>query len=118
MPIRRILAVALGATLVVVMGAGAVAWAGPGGHRAGGGGGDPARREAAKQCLADARAANPDADRAAVRAAAKPCLEAAGITPRAALGRLRDCIDQVLAAHPDADRKALRSAVRDCLHQT
>ena len=101
---RRILGIALGTTLVVVVGAGAVAWAGPGR-------GDPGKREAAKQCLADARAANPDADKAAIREAAKPCLEAAGIAPKeltaqqqARRDAAKACLQAAKEANPDADR--------------
>lgn len=120
MRMRRILGVAIGAALVVVAGAGTVAWAGPG--RA-----DPALREAAKACVAEAKAANPDADRATVRAAARPCLEAAGIDVRhltpeqeARRAALRECVKAARdanpdAANPDEDRPALREAVGACL---
>jgi hypothetical protein len=112
---RRILGIALGTTLVVVVGAGAVAWAGPGR-------GDPAKREAAKQCLADAKAANPDADRAAIRAAAQPCLDAAGIAPKeltaqqqARRDAAKDCLQAAKDANPDAERPTIAEAAKPCL---
>ncbi len=111
---RRILGVAVGA-VVVVAGAGTVAWAGPGR-------GDPVLREAAKACVAEAKAANPDADRATIRQAATPCLEAAGIdvrdlTPEQEARRqaLRECVKAARDGNPDAERPALREAVRACL---
>ncbi|MEA2900401.1 MAG: hypothetical protein QOH36_288 [Actinomycetota bacterium] len=117
---RRILGVALGTTLVVMVGAGAVAWAGPSLNRFGGG--DPATREAAKQCVADARAANPDADKAAIREAVKPCLEAAGIAPKeltaqqqARRDAAKACLQAAKEANPDADRPTIAAAAKPCL---
>ena len=117
MRMRRILGVALGTTLVVVVGAGAVAWAGPGR-------GDPAKREAAKQCLADAKAANPGADRAALREAVKPCLEAAGIVPKeltaqqqARRDAAKACLQAAKDANSDADRATLVAAAKPCLEE-
>jgi len=120
MPVRRMLVVAVGTVLVVVAG-GTAAWA------VGPGRGDPVKREAAKACVEAAKAANPDAansedGRAAIRAAAIPCLEAAGITPReltpeqqARREALRTCVAGVREANPDAERPELREAVRACL---
>jgi hypothetical protein len=82
---------------------------------------DPAKREAAKACLDQARQAHPDADRQELRDAAKPCLEAAGInvpdpTPeqRARREAFRKCAEDARQAHPD-DREARREQVRKCL---
>lgn len=101
--------------MVVVVGAGAVAWAGPGR-------GDPAKREAAKQCLADAKAANPDADKAAVRAAAQPCLDAAGIAlpeltaqQKARRDAAKACLQAAKDANPGADKATVAAAARPCL---
>jgi len=110
--VRRIVGL-VSAIVVVGIGAGATtAWGHPG----------PARREAAKACVADARAAHPDADRAAIREAARPCLEALGLpgrarTPeqRAARQRLRACVRDVRQAHPDADARALGPLIKDCV---
>ena len=110
MHVRRILVVAIGATLVLGVGA---AWAGPGR-------GDPVKREAAKACLAEAKAANPDADRAALRAAVTPCLEAAGITPGShpVIDGLRDCMAAAREANADAEREVLREALRACVAES
>jgi hypothetical protein len=117
---RRILGVVVGTTLVVVVGAGAVAWAGPSLNRLGGR--DPAKREAARQCLADAKAANPDADRAAIRAAAQPCLDAAGIAlpeltaqQTARRDAAKACLQTARDANPGADRAAVAAAAKPCL---
>lgn len=67
----RTIGIAAGATLLVLAGAGAVAWAGPGR-------GDPAVREAAKACIEEARAANPDADRATLRPIVRECMSQGG----------------------------------------
>ncbi len=63
---RTITAVILG--VVVVGGAAGVAWAQTGDRAA--------RRDAAKTCLAEARQAQPDADRPAIREAVKECMAA------------------------------------------
>ena len=112
---RRILGVALGATLVVVVGAGAVAWAGPGRGE---------KRAAVKQCLADARAANPDADKAAVRAAAQPCLDSADIAlpeltaeQKARRDAAKACLQAARDANPDADKKTVAAAAKPCLEE-
>lgn len=76
-----------------------------------------AKRDAVKACIATARSAHPD-DKAAARAAAKSCLEQAGITPghlRARVAGARACLHEVRAAHPDASRTELRSLVKECL---
>lgn len=153
---RRVLAVLVGAGIAV--GGGAAAWAqttGPGGTK----------REAARACLSQARAATPDAgkaalreavkaclgdagferrtltpeqqakhdavkacvdaaraqnpgDKTAARAAAKMCLEQAGVTPgriRAKLAGARECLSEVRAAHPDASKSELRPLVKECV---
>jgi phage tail protein X len=112
--------VALGAALIVVAGAGAAAWAGPGGAQR-----DPATREAAKACVEAAKTANPGADRATLRAAAAPCLEAAGITLRqltpeqqARRDAFRACIASAKEANPGAERPVLRDAVKACLAES
>ena len=109
---RRIIGVLAGAVVAVGAGAGATAWAHPG----------PAQRHAVRACIADARDANPDADRRALREAAQPCLEALGLpgrarTPeqRAARQALRACVRDVRQAHPDADRPELRELIRECV---
>lgn len=76
-----------------------------------------ARRDALRTCLQGVKAANPGADKAALRTAAQPCLDQAGIAPgqiRSKLKTLKDCRDQVLAAHPGTDKTALRSLVKEC----
>lgn len=97
----------------VVLGGGAVAFATTTGP-------DPARREAARACLDQAREANPDADPAQLREAAKPCLDAAGIRPReltpeqkAKRQQFRECAAKVLTGNPDSDRRELRDLVRE-----
>lgn len=113
---RRVLAVLVGTGIAV--GGGAAAWAQTGG----------ANREAAKACLTDARAADPDAERAALREAVKACLEAQGITPRgdrreltpeqqAKRDALRACLQGVRAANPDAERAELRDEAKACFDQ-
>ena len=111
---KRVLAVLVGAGVAV--GGGVAAWAGPGGGP---------NRAAAKACAADAKAADPEIDRAALREAVMGCLEAQGITPKerppltaeqqARRDALRTCLQGVKAANPDADRAALREAARPCL---
>ena len=76
-----------------------------------------ARRDAVKACVDAARAANPD-DKTAARAAARTCLEEAGITPgriRAKVAGARQCLDEVKAANPDAGKSELRSLVKECV---
>jgi len=114
--LKRIAVAVTGAALAVVLGAGAAAWAGPGLT--------PDERAAARACLDDARQADPDAGRAAIREAARPCLEAAGLTPRprtpeqqAAREALRACLKDLRQAHPDAGRQELRDLARPCLEQ-
>jgi len=109
--LKRIVTALTGAALAVGLGAGATAWAGPGRS--------PADRATARACLEDARRASPDADRAAVREAARPCLEAAGLAGRprtpeqqAAREALRECLRTVRQAHPDADREERRELAR------
>jgi hypothetical protein len=113
---RRVLAVLVGAGLAA--GGGAAAWAQTGG----------ANREAAKACLAEARAADPDAGKTELREAVKACLEAQGITPRgarreptpeqqAAREALRACLQGVRAAHHDAERAELRDEAKACFDE-
>ena len=107
---RRLLAVLVGAGIAV--GGGVAAWAGPLGPH----------REAAKACRAEARAADPDADRPALKEAVRACLEAQGITRperdahvRPKLAELRECREKVRADHPEAVRAELRRLVRECV---
>ena len=109
---RRIAGALAGAVIAVGVSVGATAWAHPG----------PTQRHAVRACIADARAANPDADRRALREAARPCLEALGLparprTPeqRAAREAVRACVRDVRQTHPDAGRHELRELVRECL---
>ena len=111
---KRVLAVLVGAGVAV--GGGVAAWAGPGGGP---------HREAARACAADAKAADPEIDRAGLKAAVMSCLEAQGITPKdrppltpeqqARREALRTCLQGVKAAHPDAPRAELREAGKPCL---
>ena len=110
---KRVLAVLVG-TGIVVGGGVTVASAHPGGPN----------REAARACLAEARAADPDADKAALREAVRDCLDARGITvPRpspeqqAKREALRTCLQGVKDANPDADRARLRELAAPCLEQ-
>ena len=76
-----------------------------------------AKREALRSCVEAAKAAHPD-DKAAARAAAQPCLEAAGVTPGrmgAKLSGARECLAEVRGDHPDASRAELRPLVKECL---
>ena len=113
---RRMLAVLVGAGIAV--GGGAAAWAQT----------TSPNREAAKACLAEARAADPDADRAALREAVKACLEAQGITPggarkeltpeqQARRDALKACLQGVRAANPDAERAELRDEAKACFDE-
>ena len=109
---KRVLAVLVGTG--VALGAGVAAWAHPGGPN----------REPARACLADARAADPDADKAALREAVRDCLEAQGITrpeltpeQHARREALRTCLQGLRSANPDADRAELRELARPCLEQ-
>ena len=111
---RRVLAVVVGAG--IALGGGAAAWAQTTGR-------DGTKREAARACLAQAREATPDADKAALREAVKACLSEAGIegrtlTPEQQARRdaVKACIDQARAANPD-DKTAARAAARSCLDE-
>ena len=76
-----------------------------------------AKRDAVKACVHAARAQNPD-DKTAARAAARACLEQAGVTPgriRAKLAGARECLQEVRTANPDADRAELRRLVKECV---
>lgn len=109
---RRVLAVLISAG--VAAGGGAAAWAGTAGA-------DPAKREAARACLTQAREATPDSDRAALREAVKACMTEAGFEGRAATPEqqanreaARACVDAARSANPD-DKVAMREAARACL---
>ena len=109
---KRVLAMLVGAGIAV--GGGVAAWAHPGGPN----------REAARACLAEARAADPDADKAALRGAVRDCLEAQGIsrpepTPEEQARReaLRTCLQGVKSANPDADRAQLRELAEPCFDE-
>lgn len=109
---RRFLALVAGAGIVV--GGGAAAWAGTAGA-------DPAKREAARACMAQAREALPGAERPALREAAKACLTDAGFEGRtptpeqqATRDAARACIDAARSANPD-DKAARRAEARACL---
>lgn len=111
---RRVLAVLVGAGIAV--GGGAAAWAQTTGP-------DGTKREAARACLSQARAATPDADKAALREAVKACLAEAGIegrtlTPEQQAKRdtVRACVDAARAGNPD-DKAAARAAARTCLEE-
>lgn len=76
-----------------------------------------AKRDAVKACVDAARAEHSD-DKVAARAAARACLEDAGVTPgriRAKLAGARECLGEVRADHPDASRSELRQLVKDCV---
>jgi hypothetical protein len=111
---RRILAVLVGAG--IALGGGAAAWAQTTGP-------DGTKREAARACLSQAREANPDADKAALREAVKACLTEAGIegrtlTPEQQAKRdaVKACVDAARAEHSD-DKVAARAAARACLEE-
>lgn len=110
---RRLLAVLVGAGIAA--GGGAVAWAGPGGPN----------REAAKACLAEAKAADPSAEKEALREAVTACLQAQGITPggrhkeltpeqQATREALRACLHGVRDANPGAAKSELREQAKRC----
>lgn len=117
----------------LVLGGGAAAFAATTG---GGPGSVPvprARRQEAKACIRQARADH-QGDRAAIRAAAKECLQRAGVHP-GTFGRLfrgvraqiralspekraalKDCVKQARRAHK-GDRAGFRQAAEACLSQ-
>lgn len=108
---KRVVAVLVGAGIVV---GGGVAWAHPGGPN----------REAARACRAEAKAADPEADRAALREAVRHCLEAQGIdvpepSPEQQARReaLRACLQGVKEANPEADRAQLRQLAQPCFDE-
>jgi len=77
-----------------------------------------AKRDALKACLKSVKDAQPNADKATLRNAAKPCLEKAGITPGQVhhkLAAVKECRDTVKAAHSEADKATLRNLVKDCV---
>ena len=72
-----------------------------------------AKREAVRSCVQAAKADHPD-DKAAARA----CLEQAGVTPgrlRAKLSGVKDCLAEARAAQPGASKDELRAAVKECV---
>ena len=73
-----------------------------------------AARRALRECLNDVRQDNPDADRAELRALARPCLEKAGLTG-AGRERLKECAASVRQAHPGAGPRELRPLIKECL---
>ena len=76
-----------------------------------------ARRDEVRTCLQSVKGAHPDADRAALRAAALPCLEKAGIAPRQIRDKaaaVKACREQVRAANPE-ERGTMRNLFRTCL---
>ena len=71
-----------------------------------------------RECLKGVKEANPDAERPALKEAAKPCLEQAGVdlgAVRERLEKLRTCMSEARAATPDADRATLKPLVMECL---
>ena len=110
---KRVLAVLVGAGIAV--GGGAAAWAAPNG----------ANRAAAKACVADAKAANPNATKTELRDAVRSCLEAQGITVPGKLGAdqqakrdaLRACLQGVKSANPGATRAQLLDLAKPCFDQ-
>ena len=109
---KRVLAALVGAGIAV--GGGVAAWALPGGPN----------REAGRACLAEAKAADPDADKAALRQAVRDCLEAQGIsrpepTPEQQARReaLRTCLQGVKSANPDAEGAELRELAKPCFDE-
>ncbi|MDQ6927868.1 MAG: hypothetical protein M3159_04305 [Actinomycetota bacterium] len=116
---KMLAALGLGA-LIVGIGAGAVAWADPGGGKAAGP--NAAKRKAAQDCLKQAKAANKDATPTQVLDAAKPCLQQAGLA-QAQLDKLakaaaaRDCVQQAKKDNPDATRSQLLDLAKPCLQQ-
>lgn len=77
-----------------------------------------AKRNALKSCLQGVKAANPNATKAELRAAAKPCLDQAGISGgkiRPMITALKTCIAQAKADHPGATRADLAAAVKTCV---
>ncbi len=116
---KMLAALGLGA-LIVGVGAGAVAWADPGGAPPSGP--NAAKRQAVKYCLKQAKAANKDATPSQVLDAAKPCLQQAGVA-QAQLDKLtkaaaaRTCVQQVKKDNQDATRSALFDLAKPCLQQ-
>src|SRR5919202_26585 len=80
-----------------------------------------AKRQALRDCVAQARAAHPDAPKADLKDDVKACLEAKGITLPQPLtdeqkAQAKACIQQARADHP-GDRPAIREQVKSCLQQ-
>ncbi|MDQ6910949.1 MAG: hypothetical protein M3Z84_09255 [Actinomycetota bacterium] len=114
---KTLAALGLGA-LVIGLGAGAVAWAEPGGAN----GPNAAKRKAARECLKQAKSANKGATPSQVLDAAKPCLQQAGVTQDkldklAKAAAARDCAQQARKDNPDATRSQLLDLAKPCLQQ-
>jgi hypothetical protein len=108
---KLLAALGLGA-LIVGLGAGAVAWADPGGN-----GPNAATRKAARECVRQAKTANPDATRSQLLDLAKPCLQQAGV-PQDRIDKAAkriQCLKQAHVDHPDATVQQLRAAVKACV---
>ena len=107
---KRFIAVLIGAG-IVVGGAGA-AWAQTGDRAT--------RREALRTCVQQAKADNPNADKAALKETVKNCLADQGILPKLTddqKAAAKACLEQAKAANPDADKVTVRAAARPCLEQ-
>jgi len=105
---KRIIAVLVFAGIAA--GGAGVAWA-----QVGGG---PAKREALRTCVQQARQDNPNADKAAIREAVKNCMADQGHTPRLTeeqRATAKACVEAAKAADPDADKATVRAAARPCL---
>lgn len=87
-----------------------------------------AKREVLTTCLKGVKTAHPTADKAGLRDLARPCLDAAGITPgehkpggakpgrvRAKVAGARECLAKVKAANPSAEKNALHDLVKECV---
>ncbi|MGH9279738.1 MAG: hypothetical protein ACRD12_16775 [Acidimicrobiales bacterium] len=101
------------AITLVALGGATAAWAQTSGERG-------AKREAARACLDEARAANPDAPKAELRDDVKACLEAKGIQLGGKLtdeqkAQAKACIEQAKAA--GGEPVEIREAARSCLQQ-
>lgn len=110
---KRVLAVVVGAG--IALGGGAAAWAQTAGAP---------KRAAAKECLAQAKADPPGADKATLKASVTACLAAQGITPKqltpeqqAKRDTLKSCLQGVKSANPDATKAELRTLAKPCLEQ-
>jgi hypothetical protein len=115
---KRIVAVV--AVAIVGLGGATVAWAQTsedGTERA-------ERRRVLRECLDEARQANPGADKPAVREAVRSCAEARGVKPRELTPEQRErreqakaCLQAARDANPEGDKAAIRQAARSCLEE-